>query len=33
MAEYLRSIPPVTHLIKRPEKSSGDETQERDPWE
>lgn len=33
MAEYLRSTPPITHRIERPEKSSGDKTRERDPWE
>jgi hypothetical protein len=33
MAEYLRSISPVTHLIERPDKSSGDEAREKDPWE
>ncbi len=33
MAEYLRSIPPVAHLVDGPEKSSGEETREKDPWE
>ena len=33
MTEYLQSIPPVTNLIKRPEKSPGGGTREKDPWE
>jgi len=33
MAEYLRSLPPITHRIERPEESSVDETREKDPWE
>ena len=33
MAEYLESLPPVTHIIERPEQSPSDEAREKDPWE
>jgi len=33
MTVYLQSIPPVTNLIKRPEKSTGGGAREKDPWE